>query len=408
MDFDYEKNIPPEVLKLLKDRRIWDKFTIDEFNKRIVREFEAREIIFLCAMGSLVDNAANSSFNLLIHSESSSGKDYTTKNVLKIIPQKNLFYRTRISPTVLNYWKPYLKSGREGWDGCVLYLPDISESVLNSDAMKLLCSDGSHITITERGEAKDIEIKGKPVIFSTTAMSSPNEEILNRFSIIHLDESESQTRAIMKMLADRMVEGLSTEYSKNSRKALEYLKRFPVKIPFAREIVKVFPSKKIGERRNFERFFDFIKAITCVHQFQRNFEGEFLIAQLEDYDIARDVFMNIQRGVSSIPLNKRQKDVVKVLKKATESLSLAEIHKDLEHYLALQGLRTHVESLVNIKVIDKHYGTDSIGREVIKYNLSEEFENFKPIILPNSNELLYGKDSNNNIYNNNNKGSNKI
>lgn len=405
MEYEYEKLIEPGVLNILKDKKLWYRIVIDELDKKIVREYEAREIIFLCAMGCFVENSAYSSFNLLIHSESSAGKDYTTKNVLKIVPQGRFFSRTRISPTVLNYWKPYKKINLDSWNGCVLYLPDISEPVLNSDAMKLLCSDGSFITITEKGEARDIEIKGKPVIFTTTAVTVPSEEILNRFSIVHLDESSEQTKAIMKMLATRMVEGLPIDYNPNLLKALCYLRRFKVKIPFANKIVDVFPCKRISERRNFERFFDFIKAITCVYQFQRNFEGEYLVAEIEDYDKARDIFMNIQRGVSSIPLNKRQKDIVEVLKNSTEMLSLAEIHHKLKNYIALTNLRPHLESLTNLRVLEKHFGTDNFNREIVKYKLSEEFINFEPIKLPTGMELLY-KDSNDSndiyIYNGNN------
>ena len=193
-----ETEINLEIRNILETKDCWDKIIIDEFNKRIVGEIASREIIFMCAMGSLVKNCSYTSFNLLMHSESSAGKDYITKNVLKIIPSASLFSRTRISPTVLNYWKPFKKIGLDSWEGCILYLPDISEPVLNSDAMKLLCSDGSHITITEKGEARDIEIKGKPVIFSTTATTTPSIEILNRFSIVHLDESEDQTKRIME------------------------------------------------------------------------------------------------------------------------------------------------------------------------------------------------------------------
>jgi hypothetical protein len=400
MDINIEKNIPSETLRVLKDKRLWDKIVFEEFDKKIVREYEAREIIFLCAMGSLVENCANSSFNLLVHSESSAGKDYTTKSVLKIIPQGTLFTRTRISPTVLNYWKPYKKAGLAGWDGCVLYLPDISEPVLNSDAFKLMCSDGSHITITDKGEAKDIEIKGKPVMFTTTAMSSPNEELMNRFSIIHLDESEEQTKAIMMMQAKRMMQGESLDYNPEIVKALNQLRRYPVKIPFADKIVEVFPYKRIGERRNFERFFDYMKAVTLVHQFQRVFDGDCLVATEEDYDKARDVFMNIQRGVSSLPLNRRQKDIVEVLKKSEDMLSAAEIHGRLRNYLALTNIRPHINSLVNLRIIDKQNTQDSLGREIIKYNLSEEYHNFKPIILPTSNDLLYSHDTISNNTNN--------
>lgn len=388
--------IPYDIKEILKSPRIWDMIVLDELDKKIVGEYQSREIIFMCAMGSLVKNCVHSSFNLLMHSESSAGKDYTTKTVLEIIPQRTLFKRTRISPTVLNYWKPYKRIGLNGWDGCVLYLPDISEPVLNSDAMKLMCSDGSHITITEKGEAKDIEIKGKPVIFSTTATTTPNEEILNRFSIVHLDESEEQTKKVMTMIANKMMLGETCDYSLNIKEALSYLKRYKVKIPFADKVVKVFPSNRIGQRRNFERFFDFIKAITCVYQFQRSFDGNYLVAEIEDYDKAKDIFMNIQQGVSSIPLNKRQKDIVEVLNSG-EMLSLVEIHKKVKHYIALQNFRPHVESLVNIKVLERHYDVDSLGREVIKYKLSEEYINYKPIVLPNGIKLLDSNNSNDNI-----------
>ena len=382
------KDVPPEIEGLLKSETLWDNIVIDEFNKKIVGEYATREIIFTCAMGKLVNNCAYSSFNLLMHSESSAGKDYVTKNVLKIIPQSSLFYRTRISPTVLNYWKPFKKIGLEGWNGCILYLPDISEQVLNSDAMKLMCSDGSHITITDKGEARDIEIKGKPVVFSTTATTTPNEEILNRFSIVHLDESEKQTKKIFKMIGQRASEGLPINYSSKIKEALCYLKGYDVKIPFADKIMEIFPTKRIGERRNIERFLDFIKAITCVHQFQRSFDGDNLIAEIEDYDKAKDIFMNIEKGVSSIHLNKRQKDVVQVLKKTEEHLSLSEIHSKLTFYLALNNLKPHVESLVNLRVLDTFHELDSMNREIIRFQLSEEYLNFKPIILPNGMDLI--------------------
>ena len=383
------ENIPIEIGIILNSKDLWDNLIIDELNKKIVGEIASREIIFMCAMGKLVENCSYTSFNLLMHSESSAGKDYITKNVLKLLPETHVFSRTRISPTVLNYWKPFKKLGLDGWNGCILYLPDVSEQVLNSDAMKLLCSDGSHITITEKGEARDIEIKGKPVIFSTTATTTPNEEILNRFSIVHLDESQEQTKRIMKMQGVRMMEGLSCEYDPKIKQALCYLKRYSVKIPFADKVVDVFPSKKISERRNFERFFDFIKAITCVYQFQREVEGEkYLIAEIEDYDKARNIFMNIQQGIGSIPLNRRQKDIVEVLQKSDDLLSLAEIQKQLKHYIAIQNFRPHLDSLVNLKVIEKHYDTDKINREIIKYRLSEEYLNFEPIILPTGNDIL--------------------
>lgn len=406
-----QAEIREEILSILKSPTFWDRVVIDELGKKIVGEIPSREILFTCGMGSLVVNSSYSSFNSLIHSESSAGKDYTTKNVLKIFPQTKVFSRTRISPTVLNYWKPFLKIGQETWDGCILYLPDIGDSVINSDALKLMCSDGSHITITDKGLAVDIEIKGKPVIFTTTANSTPNDEMLNRFSIVHLDETEEQTRKILEMQGKSAEEGNVNEYSKEIIEAIACLKRYSVKIPFARKISKIFPIEKIRQRRNFERFLDYIKAVTVFHQFQRERDGGVIIAEEKDYDKARDIFMNLQCGMASIPLNRKQKEIISVLENIKEPIQLSDLHKSLKKYISLQHLRPYLDSLVNLRLVDKHYGIDSCNREVIKYCLGEDYLSFEPIKLPTSLELDNIEDSNSsigNISNNGNNGSNRL
>ena len=85
-----EEKIPIEIRQILESNQFWNKIVIDELGKRIVGEIESKEIIFMCAMGCLVKNSSYTSFNLLMHSESSAGKDYTTKNVLKIIPSTDV------------------------------------------------------------------------------------------------------------------------------------------------------------------------------------------------------------------------------------------------------------------------------------------------------------------------------
>jgi len=387
------EKIDKEILEILNSENIWERIVFDELDKKIVGERKSREIIFLCALGRLVINSSFSSFNLLMHSESSAGKDYTTKAVLSLFPEPYVFSRTRISPTVLNYWKPYQKLGQDHWNGCILYLPDVNENILNSDALKLMCSDGSHITVTEKGEAKDIEIKGKPIIFSTTANSTPSEEILNRFSIVHLDESEEQTKQIFFMQSKRAEEGLSSKFDEKIKKAMMHLKRYEVKIPFATKIANVFPHKKISQRRNFERFLDYIKSVTIFYQFQREIEGNTIIAEARDYDKARDVFMNIQCGVSSIPINRRQKEIVEVLSNQEgEPIGLSDLHKQLKNYIALNNLKPHIDSLVNLRIVDKQFGSDKFGRELVMYTLGEEYKDFKPIKLPTSHNLLFKKE----------------
>ena len=366
----------------------WNKIVIDELNKRITGEIKAREIIFLCAVGRLVSNAEYSSFNLLIHSESSAGKDYIAKQILKLFPELDVYARTRISPVVLNYWKPYSESNEKSWNQKVLYLPDISDAIINCEALKLMCSEGSHITITEKGHAKDIEIKGKPVIITTTASATPTEEILNRFSVVKLDESEEQTRAIMKMQSQIAREGSYEEYSSKVKKFLAELKSYDVEVPFANKIEKHFPSKLVRERRNFNRFIDFIKAVAVFHQEDRTHHHDgTLKAELEDYDIAKDIFMNLYSGVAEIPLNRNQKEIVKVMEKEKEPLSAQEILSKLGSYITIQGFRPHLDSLVNIRVLDKFMLRDTFNCPITKYQISQEFTTKQPIKLPNSDEL---------------------
>lgn len=369
-------------------RGAWLIVILNELGERITGEIKAREIIFLCALGKLVKNAEYSSFNLLIHSDSSAGKDYIVKEVLKLFPKSDIYARTRISPMVLNYWKPYLESGEKSWDQKILYLPDISDAIMNCEALKLMCSEGSHITITEKGQAKDIEIKGKPVIITTTATATPTEEILNRFSVVKLDESEEQTEAIIKMQGQIGKSGALHEYSYETRHFLEELKPYSVEVPFAPKIAKHFPSKHIRERRNFNRFLDFIKAVAVFHQENRSHKPNGpLRAELCDYDIARSVFENLYSGVGEFPLNKPQKEIIRVMEKEKGQLSAQEILSKLKNYIAIQNFRPHLDSLANIRVLDKFHLRDTFNNPITKYQISQEFTTKQPIKLPNSEDL---------------------
>ncbi|MBA7671788.1 hypothetical protein ES703_79951 [subsurface metagenome] len=369
-------------------RGVWDKIVLDELGKRITGEIKSREIIFLCALGKLVKNADYSSFNLLIHSESSAGKDYIAKQVLRLFPDADVCERTRITPRALNYWRPYIKAGKTSWDGIILYLPDLSDEVMNCEALKLMCSEGSFVTIVNKGKSKDIEIKGKPVIITTTASATPTEEIMNRFSIVKLDESEEQTKAIKKMQGNIAREGIMPSYDGTIQRILQELKPHKVKIPFAHKISKVFPSRLIRERRNFNRLLDWIKAVTIFYQDDKTKHRDgFIDADLDDYDIAKDIFMNLYSGVSEVPLNRRQKDIVKVMENQNDPLSASDILSSLGEYIELRNFRPHLDKLVNIHVLDRFELRNDFNQPIIKYRISEEFKEKEPIKLPNSEEL---------------------
>ena len=368
----------------------WDSIVIDELGKKIVGEVKGREAVFLNAMGRLVKNAEKYSFNILAHAEPNSGKDYLISNVLKIFPKSKILSRTRLSPTVLNYWEPWLKNNLipPNWDEKVLYVSDVGNEFLNSQALKQMCSDGSHVTITNKkvlGGVEELKIEGNPALMLTTATSTPNNEIISRFGILKLDESEEQTKNIFYFIPK--------DYGKDALSFVGSLRACKVEVPknMRDKIADVFP-RKLRDRRNFGRFLDYIRAVAVFHQTQRDgFSGkliyEDIVANWKDYDIAKDVFMNIYSGVAEIPLTQNQKKIIETLTRSSDPLDTKEILSRLENYISLVNFRPHLNGLVDLNVLDSLQVRDFLNNPVTKYKISSEFLDKSPIKLPNSEDL---------------------
>ncbi|MBI4140392.1 hypothetical protein HY485_01000, partial [Candidatus Woesearchaeota archaeon] len=337
-----------QALTLLKDTNVFNKITETELDKRIVGEIENRKTIFLCACGSLVENNNIASYNLMVNSNSGAGKDYVVDNVLKIFPKANVEKRSRISPTAFTYWHNSKFEPDWSWDCKVCYLTDVSENVLNSDVFKVMCSEGSSATIVIDHKAVDIKINGKPVIIITQAKSTPNDEMLRRFPIITLTESEKQTRLIMQRKAEAAVNGYTINYDTSITEALSHLKKVKVKIPFAQKLTAVFPSDHIIMRTHYDRFLDYIKASTAFHQYQRTKDEEgCAIAEPQDYDVARVAILQTTSNKFMLPLTKKQQELLRVTKELNDWFSIADLEKLIPSinertlYRMVDGIKEH-------------------------------------------------------------------
>lgn len=306
-----EDCIEEKYIKILKDPKLFDKITITEFDKKIVGEIEARRLIFLCSNGRLIENNNIASYNLLVNDDAGSGKDHICKNVLEILPKEQYIYKTRITPAVLTYWHNSEKEPNWTWNGKVFYNEDISESVLNSDVFKVMCSSGSNATVVIEQEAVDLEIKGKPVMITTTATSIPNPELTRRFAIVNLSGNKNQTKEVMKRHSEFAKNGMIPEYDETIKESLKYLKRIKVKIPYAEKIYNHFPDSHVIMRTLYPRFLDLIKASVGLHQFQRKIDKEkYFIAEEQDYEIAREGIETIKSNKYMIPLTITQKKIL--------------------------------------------------------------------------------------------------
>jgi len=250
--------------------------------------------------------------------------------------------------------------------------------------MRVFTAGKTRSAIAKEKEALIFEVEGKPIVLTTTATTTPTEEILNRFVIVKLDESEEQTRRTFDIEEE--------EYSEEIKEFLKNLKSYEVEIPFKKKISNVFPAKKVRSRRDYQRFLDWIRAVAVFHQDERRGHTTNTIkAELEDYDIARECYMNAFKGVADIPLKPVDKKIVDVLEKAEEPIIVSKILEFIEGYLSKPSLYTHLKNLKNKGIIDEFEDKEAFGFTknvpVTKYALSEEFKDKNPIKLPNSVDL---------------------
>jgi hypothetical protein len=280
-----------EYMKYLGDPNLFN-IIINEISKKVEGEEKSKKAIFL-SLCSIWVNGSEVPLNSLISSQSSAGKSYLCKNIIKIFPKNLVEYRTKITPEAFTYW--HTNDLEWSWDGKICYLEDISQSLLDSQPFKVMCSEGSIATVVIKQKAVDLEINGKPTLLITTATTNPNSEILNRFQIISLDESKEQTEAIVFRIAK---DEKSEPYNPILIEALSYLKRKKVKIGFGEKIAfylkNYYNFDSIRLRRDFSRLQDLIKCSAVLHQYQREQVDGRVIAIEQDYEIAREVINYIQ------------------------------------------------------------------------------------------------------------------
>jgi hypothetical protein len=397
---DKKAGTPEEerLLRILKRKNLFNEITEIELDKKIVGEVEARKVIFLCACGRLVENCQIASYNLLVNDDAGTGKDYVTHATLSIIPKEQYVKKTRISPAVFTYWHNSNYDPDWTWDGKVFYTEDISESVLNHEVFKVMCSSGSEATVVIKQRAIDIHIEGKPVMITTTATSIPNPELTRRFEMLNLSENKDQTKAIIERHAKFAVAGISPEYNSDYTKAMSLLKRVKVRIPYANKLCSLFPTESIMMRTKFPRFLDIIKSSAAFHQNQRKTDKNgFLLANGQDYEISCQIMRTLISNRYFIPLTKIQRKIVAFFEEINEkdhtfSENATKIRQKLLNFISLPALLTNLSILTKYGILSSSIEEDAHGRDVEKFSLNSSNINISQKVCFPSFSVLCGKD----------------
>lgn len=378
------------VKNYLQDPDLFKQITEDEMDKQIVGEIDTRKVIFLCACGRLVENNQTASYNLLVNSSAGAGKDYVVSKVLSMIPKERYVKKTRISPTAFTYWHNSKYEPLWSWDGKVFYTEDISENILNHEVFKVMTSSGSSATIVIKQRAIEIDIKGKPVVITTTATAVPSPELTRRFEFLNINEGIEQTKEIMKRHSEYAREGIIPEYDQELIEAQKYLKRVKVKIPYANLFHEHFPIDNIIMRTKFPRFIDYIKASASFHQYQREKDKEgYVLANGKDYDLARECIIKLCSNRYMIPLTLNQQKIMKFFEYAPNySGSAQELLNQMKNFMALKNFINNLGILVHYGLLDKRTELNLGGKEWEIYSFPEFLkENSDVLKLPTFQEL---------------------
>jgi len=391
-ELDYEFQYPEpdeESLKILQHPNLLN-IVDKEFDKLIVGEKKPRKAIFLFSCGRLVENAESTSTNLIVNDETGLGKDYVTRNVLALWGDGVVSHKKRISPTTFTYWHNCKFEPTWSWDNKVVYLEDISNSVLNSDTFKIMTSNErdkiSSSLIVIKNSPINIEVRGKPGFILTIADANPRNELLRRFPNISLDSSTDQSKAIVKRWAEFKEKGIRPEYNPKIKKALEFLRPIKVIVPYAKKIAANISYEHPIIRTNFTRFIDIIAFSTALHQYQRETDKEGCkLANEKDYEIGREIIFEITSNKRTIPLTRQQKKIIGVfekLEKDTKTRLGYSVKELLQHitFLGERQMYRYLDKLSELEVLkrgvrEKYSSVDEEGnphgtkKEITTYQL---------------------------------------
>jgi len=359
-----------EAMEILRNKKLLNIY-VAEISKKVVGEKETIKTILLYTAGRLVKNAELSSYNLHINDYAGVGKDYIVKAVMEAIPDECSIHRTKITPELFTYWHNPKFEPEWTWDGKVFYLEDVPDKILQSEPFKVMASGGSKATVLINQTPIDIEIKGKPVMIITSYKTHPSDEILRRFPIINLDESENQTLKIMQKQSENAETGNIIKLSAELKQAQKHLKRVHVKVPFASKLPQLFP-KNIFMRTNFQRFLDLIKASAALHQYsRRKDEDGYILAGGNDYNNARVALLKSASNPNLIPLTKQQEGIMEFFEKHRGWHSVSDIEDKFP--FSTRWLRKQLDDLYFYGLLKKDKEVrEGVKKPVMIYSFDEQ------------------------------------
>jgi hypothetical protein len=308
-----------EELAFLKDPMMFHRIC-NYVQKKVVGEEESICAVLTFAIGGYASKDCKpTSTNLIVTDESGAGKDFLIGSCMEVMPADVVLKRKRTSPTTLTYWHNTTNDPQWTWDRKIIYLEDINNQILNCEMLKLMMSNSDPIgycTIVVEHKARDIGVKGKPIVIATTYKGNFDEETTRRVSSIFLDTSKEQTKRIFEKIAkDEKKKDSDCITQRLIQSAIRKLKRVDVVVPFAENLTGFMDDTKVTMRTDFAKMLDIIKFSAAIFQYQRDVDEEGrVIATKEDYEHMKKVIKTTTLSNYGVSITKEQRKVLEIFK----------------------------------------------------------------------------------------------
>jgi DNA primase catalytic core len=259
-----------EALALLRDPRLLDRILADFAACGVVGEETNKLVGYLAAVSRQLDRP----LAVIIQSSSAAGKSSLMDAVLALMPEEACVRYSAMTGQSLFYM------GETNLKHKILAIAEEEGVAQAGYALKLLQSDGQ-VTIASTGKdpasgllvTHEYRVEGPVMLFLTTTAIDIDEELLNRCLVLTVNESREQTRAIHALQRSRQtLEGLLADEGRDDivrlhRNAQRLLQPLAVVNPYADRLT--FLDDKTRTRRDHMKYLSLIRAITLLHQYQR-------------------------------------------------------------------------------------------------------------------------------------------
>ncbi|MCP4345039.1 MAG: toprim domain-containing protein, partial [Desulfobacterales bacterium] len=258
------------ALKFLNNPDMFTEILTDLETTGIIGEETNKLIGYLAAISRKLDDP----LSVLVQSRSAAGKSTLQDAVLSLVPPEDYVKYTRITDQALFY---------KGEDSLVNKILAIEEEVGMGGAAYSIRNIQSAKKITVAATGKDpgtgkmrteeYTVNGPIAVMITTTSADLEGETSSRFLFVTIDESSGMTEAIhTKQRESETLEGLINKTKtesiiKKHHTAQRMLKPIAIVNPFTKYLS--YPSGSLRTRRDHKKYLGLIKAIACLHQFQR-------------------------------------------------------------------------------------------------------------------------------------------